>query len=60
MQPWRISVGLTATLTGLAILLVGSRLEFLAPVWPEIIAKHGVTIALYLGLAVAFVAAGIY
>ena len=29
MQPWRISVGLTAALAGSAILLVGSRLEYL-------------------------------
>lgn len=60
MQPWRISVGLTAALAGSAILLVGPRLDYLAPLWPTILAGHGVAIALNLGLAIATVAAAIY
>ena len=60
MQPWRISVGLTAALVGAGMLIVGGRLEYLAPYWPVIIADHGVMIAVHLALAVAMVAAAIY
>ena len=31
MQPWRISVDLMATIAGSAVLVYGSRLEYLAP-----------------------------
>ncbi len=60
MQPWKISTGLTAALAGSALLLGGSRLEYLAPFWPLILADHGVTVVLHVGLAVAAVAAAIY
>ena len=60
MQPWKISAGLTAALAGSAILLAGSRLEYLAPFWPLILSDYGVLIALHLGLALAAVLAAIY
>ena len=60
MQPWRISVGLSAALTGSAVLLAGSRLEYLAPFWPVILAAHGVPIAFHLALALAAVLAALY
>ena len=60
MQPWKISAGLTAALVGSAVLLSGSRLEYLAPFWSVILADYGVTVILRLGLAVAAVAASIY
>ena len=60
MQPWKISAGLTAALAGSAVLLAGSRLEYLAPFWSVILADHGVRIALHLGLGLAAVAASIY
>ena len=60
MQPWKISAGLTAALVGSASLLAGSRLEYLAPFWPLVLADHGVSIALDLALALAAVAAAIY
>ena len=60
MQPWKISTGLTATLAGSAVLLAGSRLEYLAPFWPVILADHGLAIALHLGLGLAAVAAALY
>ena len=44
MQPWRISVGLSAALIGSGLLLGGSRLEYLAPFWPVILAEHGIPI----------------
>ena len=60
MQPWKISTGLTATLAGSAVLLAGSRLEYLAPFWPLILSDYGVLIALHLGLALTAALAAIY
>ena len=60
MQPWKISAGLTAALAGSASLLGGSRLEYLAPHWPAILAEHGVALALHGALALTAVAAAIY
>ncbi len=57
MQPWKVTAGLTTTLAGLALLLVGSRLEYLVPFWRAILANYGVSIAAHLGLVrVTFVA----
>ena len=60
MQPWRISAGLTAALAGVAVLVAGSRLEYLFPFWRVILADYGLIIALHLGLALATVAASLY
>ncbi|MDE0073896.1 MAG: hypothetical protein OXU32_07930 [Gammaproteobacteria bacterium] len=60
MQPWKISAGLTAALAGSAFLLGGSRLDYLAPLWPLILARHSVAVGLHAAFAVMTVAAGIY
>ncbi len=60
MQDWRVSVGLTVSVTGVALLLVGSRLDYLAPYWRVILADYGVSIAVHLGLALVTVAAILY
>ena len=60
MQPWKISAGLTAALAGSAFLLGGSRLEYLSPHWPAILAGHGVALLLHTVLALTAVAAAIY
>ena len=60
MQPWKISAGLTAALAGSAFLLAGSRLEYLAPHWPLILARHGVPVALHAAFAIVTLAAAIY
>ena len=60
MQPWRISVGISAALVGSGVLLAGSRLEYLAPFWPLILADHGGPIAFHLALALAAVLAALY
>ena len=52
MQPWKVSVGLTVTVAGLAAILLTARLEYLA--------DYGLVIALYLGLALATLAAIFY
>ncbi len=60
MQPWRISVGLSAALVGSGLLLGGSRLEYLAPFWPVILAEHGIPIVLHSALVLGAVAAALY
>ena len=40
MQPWKVSAGLTTTLAGLPLLLLGSHLEYLAPFWNVILADY--------------------
>ncbi len=60
MQPWRISVGLTAVLAGSAVLAGGPRLEYLAPFWRVILAEYGLVISAHLGLLLGAVAAALY
>ena len=60
MQPWKISAGLTAAIAGTAFLLGGSRLEYLSPFWPAVLADHGLLLSLHLAFALATVAAAIY
>jgi hypothetical protein len=60
MQPWKITAGLTAAIAGSALLIGGSRLDYLAPHWPAILAEHGVALALHAVLALTTVAATIY
>ena len=60
MQPWRISVGLTAAIAGAAVLLLGPRFDYLAPFWREILAADGIRISLNAALALATLAAAIY
>ena len=51
---------MTTALSGVAVLLVGSRLDYLAPYWRVILAEYGVSIALHSGLALLTVAAIFY
>ena len=37
MQPWKVSAALTTAGAGLALLLLGSRMEHLAPLWQVIL-----------------------
>ena len=60
MQPWKISAGLTAAIAGTTFLLGGSRLEYLSPYWPLILADHGAPLSLHLAFVLAAVAAIIY
>ena len=60
MQPWKVSAGLTTAIAGLALMLVGSRLEYLAPFWRVVLADYGATIAAHLGLALVTFAAILY
>ena len=39
MQPWKVSAALTTALAGVAVSLVGSRLDYLAPFWRVILSE---------------------
>lgn len=60
MQPWRISVGLTAAASGSAVLLLAPRLDYLRPFWREILAEHALGIGLNAALALGALAAALY
>ena len=60
MQPWRISAGVTAAITGAAFILGIERLDYLAPFRWAILAEHGTAIAMHAGLALVAFAAAIY
>lgn len=60
MQPWKVSVGLTVAVAGVAAILLAGRLEYLAEFRRVILADYGFVIALYLGLALATLAAIFY
>ena len=60
MQPWRISAGLTAAIAGSTFLVAGSRLEYLGSFRPLILADHGLSLTLNVGLALATFAAAVY
>ena len=60
MQPWKISAGLTAAIAGSTFLVAGSRLGYLSPFWPAVLAEHGFSLGANLALVLATVAASIY
>ena len=51
MKPIFFGVGITAALGGLAVLLVGPRLDFLAPWWGTILRTYGLTLGLHAAAA---------
>ena len=60
MQPWKISVGLTATILALALMLVGESFSYLAPHFQIIVTDYWMPVAWYGGLAVVTLLALIY
>ena len=57
MQSWKVSVGLTTSIKGVAVLLGGHRLRFPAPFWRVILGDYGLSVAMHLGLALVTVPA---
>ena len=51
MKPIFFGVGITAALGGLAVLLVGLRLDFLAPWWGTLLRTYGLTLGLHAAAA---------
>ena len=49
MKPIFFGIGVTAAWAGLAVLLVGPRLDFLSPWWGTIFRAYGLTLALHVG-----------
>ena len=51
MQPWKISVGLTAIIMALALMLAGESFAYLKPYFWIIVTDHWMPVAGYGGLA---------
>ena len=60
MQPWKISVGLTATILALALMLAGESFSYLAPHFQIIVTDYWMPVAWYGGLAVVTLLGVIY
>ena len=60
MQPWKISVGLTAIILALALMLAGESFSYLAPHLQIIVSGYWMPVAWYGGLAVVTLLAVIY
>ena len=52
MHPWKISVGLTAIIMALALMLAGGSFAWTGP-YLGIIADHWLTVSWYAGLAIS-------
>ena len=51
MQPWKISVGLTAIILALTLMLAGKSFAYLQPYFWIIVTDHWMTVAWHGGLA---------
>ena len=60
MQPWKVGASLTTAVAAMVVLLIGSRLEYLALFGRVILADYGVSVATHMGLALVTVAAILY
>ena len=60
MQPWKVSIGLTITALGVALIFGLPELAYLKPHWKVLIRDYWLTITLYGGLAVVSLAFSIY
>ena len=60
MQPWKISVGLTAIILALALLLGGGSFAYLTPYFWIIVTDYGLPVAGYGGLALVTLMVGLY
>ena len=60
MQPWKISVGMTAIIMALALMLAGERFAYLKPHFWIIAADYWMPVAWYGGLAVVTLMVAIY
>ena len=60
MQPWKISVGMTAIIMALALMLAGERFAYLQPHFQIIVTGYWMPVAWYGGLAIVTLLVVIY
>ena len=60
MQPWKVSIGLTVTALGVAVIFGLPELSYLEPHWKVLLRDYWLTVTLYGGLAVVSFAFSIY
>ena len=60
MHPWKVSIGLTVTVLGLAAIVGLPELRFIRPYWTVFLRDYGLSVALYGGVAITTFAFSIY
>ena len=60
MQPWKVSVGLTAAVAGAAFILCADAFPYLSPFWGVILDDYWIPIALHLALGLLTFASAVY
>ena len=60
MQPWKISIGLTAIILAVAGMIAGERFAYLQPHFQIIVTDYWMPVAWYGGLAVVTLMVAIY
>ena len=60
MQPWKISIGLTAIILAVALMLAGESFTYLKPYFSIIVTDYWMPVAWYGGLAVVTLMVVIY
>ena len=60
MHPWKVSIGITVTVLGLAAILGGTELSFIRPYWAVFLQDYALTVCLYGGIAIITFAFSIY
>ena len=57
MKPWQVSAGITITIVGVAVILLGDELSYLPT---HLLIAHWLPISLHAGVALGCLAAGLY
>ena len=60
MQPWKVSVGLTAAAAGVTLILCADAFPYLTPFWAIIFEDYWLPITLHLSLAILTFASLVY
>ena len=60
MHPWKVSIGITVTVLGLAAILGGAELSFIRPYWAVFLRDYAMTVTVYFGIAIVTFAFAIY
>ena len=60
MHPWKVSIGITVTVLGLAAILGGAELSFIRPYWAVFLQDYALIVAVYGGIAIVTFAFSIY
>ena len=60
MIPWKVSVGLTASASGVAVWALWAEVEYLRPYWQLVVAEYGWYVGAYSAAAVMSLGVAVY